>query len=159
MKKLFTLAFIALGTYAFAQNPDTLSIEKIMRDPKWIGTSPSGIRWSDDSKKIYFNWNPDNEFRESLYSITTGNNSPQKVGLDEWRDMAPGYGAKWNTKHTLKVYAKNGDIFLESIKSGKTVQLTSTTDREADPTFNGAEDEVLFTRGNNLYAIKRNRTG
>ena len=154
MKKLFTLALIAIGTHSFAQKLDTLGIEKIMRDPKWIGTSPSSIRWSDDSKKIYFNWNPDNDFRESLYSITPGNITPQKVGIDERRDMVPGYGAKWNKNHTLKVYAKNGDIYLENIKSGKTIQLTSTTDREGEPTFNSAEDEVLFTRGNNLYAIK-----
>jgi dipeptidyl aminopeptidase/acylaminoacyl peptidase len=156
MKKLFTLALIAAGTHAFAQKLDTLTIEKIMRDPKWIGTSPSGIRWSDDSKKIYFNWNPDANIRESLYSATPGNTTPQKVGIDEQKTLVPEYGAKWNKAHTLKAYAKNGDIFLENIRSGKTVQLTSTTDREAEPTFNSSEDEVLFIRGNNLYGIHLN---
>jgi dipeptidyl aminopeptidase/acylaminoacyl peptidase len=154
MKKLFTLALIAFGTPVFAQKLDTLSIEKIMRDPKWIGTSPSGIRWSDDSRKIYFNWNPDADLRESLYSVTPGNNMPMKVGIDERKELVPEYGAKWSKNHTLKVFARNGDIFLENIRSGKTVQLTSTTDRESEPTFNAAEDEVLFLRGNNLYAIK-----
>lgn len=156
MKKLFTLALIAAGSHAFAQKLDTLSIEKIMRDPKWIGTSPAGIRWSDDSKKIYFTWNPDNEFKESLYSITPGNINPQKVGINERKDMVPAYGAKWNRNHTLKLFSRNGDIFLENLKTGKTTQLTSTTDREEDPTFNGAENKVIFQRGDNLYAMSLN---
>ena len=153
MKKFLTLLLIAACTNAFAQRLDTLTIEKIMRDPKWIGVAPSNIRWSDDSKKIYFNWNPESKYRDELYSITTGNIEPEKVSLDEHRDMVPGYG-DWNKKHTLKVYAKNGDIFLEDIRSGKNIQLTNTTDLESDPSFNSAEDEVLFTRGNNLYALK-----
>ena len=64
MKKLFTLFLIVVGTHAFAQKLDTLTIEKIMRDPKWIGVSPSDIKWSDDGKKIYFKWNPENTFRD-----------------------------------------------------------------------------------------------
>ena len=53
MNKLFTLILIAVSTNAFAQKLDTLTVEKIMRDPnKWIGTSPTGVNWSDDSKKV-----------------------------------------------------------------------------------------------------------
>jgi len=155
MKKLFTLLLIAVCTNAFAQKLDTLTIEKIMRDPKWMGVAPSNPRWSDDSKKVYFNWNPNNEFKDVLYSITPGNINPQKVGIDEKRDLIPGYG-QWNKKHTIKVYAKNGDVFIENIKTGKIIQLTTTTDREENPAFNASEDEVLFTRGNNLYALKLN---
>ena len=36
-----------------------LTVEQIMRDPKWIGTSPSEIFWSYDSKAINFRWNPE----------------------------------------------------------------------------------------------------
>jgi dipeptidyl aminopeptidase/acylaminoacyl peptidase len=153
MKKLFTPLLIVACFQSFAQKLDTLTIEKIMRDPKWIGVAPDNIRWGDDSKKIYFEWDPQNEFRSSMYAVTTTDINPQKVSVDEQRDLVPGNG-KWNKNHTLKVYDKNGDVFLEDIKSGKSIQLTNTTDRENNPTFNAAEDAVLFTRANNLYAIK-----
>ncbi len=155
MKKTFTLLLLAACTNSFAQKLDTLTIEKIMRDPKWIGTAPSGIHWDDDSKKIYFNWNPQNEDRDALYYITTNNTDPEKVTLDEKRAIVPQYG-KWNKSHTKKVYVKNGDIFLEDIKSGKITQLTSTGDRENNPTFSGDESKVLFMRGNNVFALKLN---
>jgi dipeptidyl aminopeptidase/acylaminoacyl peptidase len=158
MKRILTLFLIAVSAPAFAQKLDTLSIEKIMRDPKWIGVSPSNIRWSDNSKKVYFECNPQSEYRGCTYSITTNNTTPQKVSIQERRSF-PGYFGTWNRKHTQRVYVKNGNIFLEDVKSGKTTQLTNTTDRMDNPSFSGDESKVLFTNGNNLYAIKLNGGG
>ena len=153
MKKLITLILVAACTNSFAQKLDTLTVEKIMRDPKWIGVAPSNVRWDDDSKRVYFDWNPQNEYKDALYYITTSNTDPERLTTEEKRDLIPDNG-KWNKKHTQKVYVKNGDIFLEDIRSGKITQLTGTGDKESNPTFNGAEDEVLFMRGNNLFALK-----
>jgi len=81
MKRTFTLLLIAASVNSFAQKLDKLTVEKIMRDPKWIGTSPSNIHWSDDSKKLYFDWNPKGADNDSLYSITPGNTNPATVSL------------------------------------------------------------------------------
>lgn len=154
MKKLLTLILLAMGTtHAFAQKLETLTVEKIMSDPKWIGTSPSDIRWSDDSRKIYFKWNPDNADLEELYSITTSDEKPQKVSLPERKTLSAGYGV-WNQNHTVKLFEKNGDIFLSDVSRGKIIQLTNTTDRESAPAFSGDESQVLFIRNDNLYALK-----
>jgi len=153
MKKLITLVLLGASIGASAQKLDTLTIEKIMRDPKWIGVSPSGIHWADDSKKIYFNWNPANAERDELFSITPTAIQPVKIGVDEKKAMPSAYGA-WNKKHTLKVFEKNGDIYLEEPRTGKIQQLTNTSAREYDPSFNGDESSVLFLNGDNLYALK-----
>jgi dipeptidyl aminopeptidase/acylaminoacyl peptidase len=158
MKKTFTLLLLIASIHSFAQKLDTLTVDKIMRDPKWIGLLPSEFTWSDDSKKLYFNWNYELAPLDSIFSISPGNTTPQKVSLDERRAMPAG-DAQWNKNHTLKVYAKNGDIFLEDIRSGKITQLTNTTDQESSPAFNAGEDEVLFTKGDNLYALKLNGSG
>src|SRR5476651_2428596 len=98
MKKTLTLFLLLLATCSFAQKLDKLTVEKIMRDPLWMGTSPSNISWSDDSKKIYFNWNPENAPREALYQITPTDNKPVKVSIDERKAMIPAQGT-WNKKH------------------------------------------------------------
>jgi dipeptidyl aminopeptidase/acylaminoacyl peptidase len=153
MKKLITLLLLASCTGSFAQKLETLTIEKIMRDPKWIGVSPSNVHWGDDSKKIFFNWNPANAERDELFAITPDNIKPLKVGIDEQKTMAP-QGGVWNKKHTLKVYEKNGDIWLADPKTGKVLQLTNTADRESRPAFTGDESKILFTRADNLYSLK-----
>ena len=61
-----------------AQSLGELTVEKIMRDPKWIGSAPTGLNWSPDSKTVYFNWNPDKAAADSLYKITLQNRIPQK---------------------------------------------------------------------------------
>jgi len=155
MKKLFTLILISAYANAFAQKLETLTVEKIMRDPKWIGTSPSNIRWGDDSKKVYFNWNPEKTDLNELYSITPSDSKPQKVTLDERKALSSANGS-WNKKHTIKLFEKNGDIFLSDIVKRKVIQLTSTVDRESNPVFNGDENRVLFIRNDNLYAIPLN---
>ena len=155
MKKLFTLLLIAISAQAFAQKLDQLTVEKIMRDPKWIGTSPSGLYWSDDSKKLYFNWNPEKAERASLYSISPTNTSPGKLSLDERKTLVPPYG-EWNKKHNKKLYEKDGDIFLFDLAKGINYQITHTTDRESNPRFAAEENNVLFQRGDNLFTLNLN---
>jgi len=153
MKTSLTLSLLFMVSGAMAQKLETLTVEKIMRDPKWMGVSPSNIRWSDDSKKIYFNWNPNSTERDELFSITASNLKPQKVSLDEQRDMTPENG-RWNKKHTLKIFERNGDIYLLNVRNGKIAQLTNTTDRELYPTFTGDESGIIYTNAaNNLYKI------
>jgi dipeptidyl aminopeptidase/acylaminoacyl peptidase len=156
MKTRFTLLFLCFGFAASAQKLEVLTVEKIMRDPKWMGVSPDNIRWSDDSKKIYFNWNPDKTERDELFYISPNNIKPQKATLAQRRDLVPDNG-KWNKKRTLKTFEKNGDIYLLEAASGKTVQLTNTTNRESNPTFSGDENSIIFTNDNNLYALKLNK--
>src|SRR4051812_44138346 len=52
-----------------SQNNQQLSVEKIMRDQRWIGVSPSNYRWSGDSKSVYFDWNPENKRQSSTYQV------------------------------------------------------------------------------------------
>jgi len=158
MKRIITLLLLANTAAAFAQKLDTLTIEKIMRDPKWIGVSPSDIHWSDDSKKILFKWNIDKTGPDELFAITPANTAPQKVSIADQRSL-PAENGSWNKKRTEKVFEKNGDLFLEDLKLGKTVQLTRTAQRESSPAFNGNESRIIFSQGSNLFAMNVNGGG
>ncbi len=50
-----------------------------MQDPKWIGTSPSDIFWSYDSKSIYFKWNPEKNISDSFYNYSLEQNTNFKI--------------------------------------------------------------------------------
>jgi Tol biopolymer transport system component len=157
MKRSFTLLFILATFTSFAQKLETLTVEKIMRDPKWIGPVPTNVQWSDDSKKVYFNWVPDHAPVRELFAVTTANTTPVKVSLDEQKDLSR--NGQWNKKHSLKVFERNGDLFLSEPKTGKVIQLTQTNDRESNPAFSGDESRIIFTRNDNLYALKLSSGG
>src|SRR6478736_3471987 len=150
MKKQILFLFILASKVATAQL-SPLSVEKIMRDPKWIGVAPSNIFWSEDSKSIYFNWNPDKNWGDSLYSITLANRSPQKVNPFNRRNL-PSTNGTYNKAKTKKLYEKNGDLFLLDIPGLKTIQITATNDRESNPAFSLDERKVLLTANMNLFS-------
>lgn len=148
MKKLFILIFAP--TLVWGQALTELSVEKIMRDPKWIGVSPSNIFWSEDSKQIYFQWNPEKNPGDSLYSISITNSSPVKVS-SSIRKQLTSFGP-YNRSRSKKVFEKNGDIFLLDIPSNKTTQITNSVERESNPSFSFDERKILFVTAGNMFS-------
>ncbi|GHN00221.1 peptidase S9 [Cytophagales bacterium WSM2-2] len=149
MKKLVILLFFpALG---WSQTLSELTVEKIMRDPKWIGVAPTNVLWSEDGKQIYFQWNPEKNPGDSLYSITPVNQTPVKVGPAARRQLPANFG-NYNTLRTKKTYEKNGDIFLLDILTGKVTQITNSVDRETGPAFSFDEKRITFIANNNLFS-------
>lgn len=150
MKKLLFLALIS--TSAFGQQLAPLTVDKIMRDPKWMGTSPSNVFWSEDSKQVYFSWNPDNAPADSLYSASVAAKTPQKVSPKVRRALPTGFG-EYNKNRTKRVFEKNGDIYLLDVATGKETQITNTLERESNATFSFNEKRVYLTLDANVYAF------
>ncbi|UTA67378.1 prolyl oligopeptidase family serine peptidase [Emticicia sp. 21SJ11W-3] len=150
MKKHFILLavlFCSLTTKA------QLTVEKIMQEPyKWIGTSPGNIFWSEDSKTIYFSWNPDKNKSDSLYKIVLPDKTPLKVTPKERRSL-PSQQGTYNKDYSLKVYEKQGELYLLYTNTQKIKQLTSTIEREAGPYFSGDETKIIFTKSGNLFSL------
>jgi Tol biopolymer transport system component len=136
----------------FSQSLTPLTVEKIMRDPKWMGTSPSGIQWSSDGEKLFFNWNPDKAPADSLYYITLTNRNPVKASALEKKSLEVQAGYVYNEARTAYLFVKEGDVFYTDIKTGKTKRIIQTTDIESSPRFSFNESKIVYTRGQNLYA-------
>lgn len=155
MRKISTIVlFIFISAVSFAQ----LTVEKIMEDPsKWIGTSPSNIFWSEDSKTIYFSWNPEKNMADSLYKITLTDLTPQKVSLAEKSTLAiGGFGPRsdaYSKDFTQKLYLKNGNVYIQNTQTLQEKQLTNTLDRKGSPYFNLDETKVIYSSSNDLYTI------
>ncbi|TXK46439.1 prolyl oligopeptidase family serine peptidase [Pontibacter qinzhouensis] len=152
---LLLLLTLSVGTAQAQEAQTPLSVEKIMRNPTWMGTSPSNIAWSEDGRKVYFNWNPDANRKDSLYSVLADGKNIRKVSPQERRNLPTGTGS-YNRARTKRVYEKNGDIFLLDIKSGKVQQVTNTVEREINPSFTFDEQKVAFLKDNNLYTWSLN---
>src|SRR5882672_8265240 len=148
MKNLFFL--LLMGVSAAAQQLAPLTVEKIMRDPKWMGVAPSNFYWSEDSKQIYFQWNPENFPGDSLYSISLTNLRPAKVSPAVRRQLSS-FG-QYNQARTKKVFEKSGNVFLLDVLTNKTVQITNSVERESSPSFSFDEKKVLFVVSSNLFS-------
>jgi len=144
------LFFLLISASAYSQQLGELTVEKIMRDPKWIGVAPSNLFWAENSKQFFFNWNPEKFPGDSLYIFALPDGKPTKVNASIRRQLPSVFGT-YNKTRTKKVYEKNGDLFLLDIASNRITQITNTIDRESNPTFSGDERKVIFISNGNLF--------
>lgn len=146
MKRIF-FALLLFTSYVNAQQLAPLTVEKIMRDPKWMGVSPSNFSWTPDSKSVIFTWNPEGKEREQTYKVNVGETTP--LVYTETPTNNP--TIIFNKDGSFGVYEKNGDLFL--VPKGKSeIQLFSTLERESNPRFMPT-GEILFQRGDNFFVL------
>jgi dipeptidyl aminopeptidase/acylaminoacyl peptidase len=151
MKKLLLLLLVQQTLITYSQL-SPLSVEKIMRDPKWIGTSPSTPQWTADGKYLLFNWNPEKAAADSLYYISPNAPVPQKSTWAFRQAVITENQVQYNTQYDQYVYAQNGDIYLTFIKTGITRRITQSVATEGNPQFSFNDHKIVYTREQNAWA-------
>ncbi|RXJ45620.1 S9 family peptidase [Gelidibacter gilvus] len=146
----FSLLFSFLFINLHAQQSE-LSVEKIMQDPKWMGTFPSNVKWDQNSNGIYFNYNKDADPSDSLYRVQLANPKKiEKVSWTEEKDIDFSRGT-YNKSKTKKIYSKGNTLVILDIKSGKEIELLQFPKNIGSPNFLANEDWIAFEADNNAY--------
>jgi dipeptidyl aminopeptidase/acylaminoacyl peptidase len=139
----------------------SLTVDNIMRGPELVGYEPAQVRWSGDSREIYFEWKE--HTRKETDPMETWVVNRDGSGLrklsDEEARLAPPVFGDTSKDHRLTVYANGGDLFLYNRQTGKTDRITRTTDPEANPRFLPDGKRIAFTRANNLYVTSLDGAG
>jgi dipeptidyl aminopeptidase/acylaminoacyl peptidase len=148
MKKLLFVAGLFATLFAVAQ---PLTVEKIMSDPRWMGTSPSNAFWSNDNKTVFFSWNPQKNIADSLYSYTVGGSAPQKANPWDVVKINAINNAVYNTAGTQMVYVYRGDLYWVDIKTNKTLRITQTEEFESSPKFIVNDEWIAYNKNQNLF--------
>ncbi len=147
---VFLFIFSLIPISGIAQSSE-LSVEKIMQDPSWMGTFPSNIQWSEDSKTIYFNYNLQKDPSDSLYKIQLSQQaSILKVPLQEQRNQISSRG-DYNKDRTKKVFTKDGNLMLFSVKEKSAKTLLELGASISNPNFQQNENLISFEMEDNLY--------
>jgi dipeptidyl aminopeptidase/acylaminoacyl peptidase len=155
---VYCFVFIYLPVLIAAQpavsNRSSLKIEQIMQGEKFVGFLPEDIRWSPDSRTIYFSWNPEQDTLRSEYKIVIGEDQARKLSLEE--EQALPASGNYNSNRSQLVYSKNGDIFLLDIANNSTRQISNTVGRESNPKFSADGNFVIYQSNNNLFSWEKN---
>jgi len=152
---VFILICSSLGGFSQIQknNKSVLTIEKIMQNPdKWIGTLPENISWSDDSKTIYFNWNPEQDTLSSLHAYSASTKNITKVSIEE-KQKLPSDEGEYKLDYSAKVFIRNGNLFLLDLKKGTEKQLTDWLGRASQVRFTVDQQNISFVFNQNLYLL------
>lgn len=147
------VSFLSLYASTSCAQTSPLSVEKIMKAPKWMGTFPENIEWGTQSNTIYFDYNPEGNSTDSLYKVTLKNlDKIEKVTLAERKAMISKYGSFNNTK-TKKLYTKDNALYLYDLAKNKSSVLIDLGARLSDITFLKDETKIAFTHESNAYVL------
>jgi dipeptidyl aminopeptidase/acylaminoacyl peptidase len=129
-----------------------LTVDSIMRGPKLVGYPPTGLRWSGDSSRLYFEWRRPGDDETSTWVVGRDGGPPRQLSDEERRSAPPENGA-WDTAHRRVLFVDHGDIVLLDSVSGTRREITRTTGAESHPRWARHERAVTFVRDNNLFAV------
>lgn len=153
-RKMLFLPLLCIVLFqSWAQSP--LTVDYIMRDPRWMGTFPSAPFWSEDGKTIYFRYNLEKDPADSLYKIDLANPTQiSKVQWSEEKDLRKDTPIT-NTSQTLRIYRDNKKIQLEDLKKQTTVTLLEWFEPVSNLQFQTNDQLISFVSGGNIYLFDR----
>lgn len=149
-RKLFLLPFLVFFlTESAAQT--SLSVDYIMRDPKWMGTFPSSPSWSEDGNQIFFRYNLENDPADSLYKIDL--NQPTQISKVHWAEEKSLSKSllTYTSDKTLKIYREDDSIILEEPKKKATTTLFEWFEPISNIQFLSDQNRFSFNSGGNIY--------
>ena len=133
--------------------PFELTVDSIMRGPKLVGYPQTGLRWSGDSSRLYFEWRRPGDDEAATYVVgRDGGGDPRKLS-DEERRSAPPVNGVWDKAHRRVLFADQGDIVLVDSVANTRRQITRMTGSESNPRWARGESAITFIRDNNLFLV------
>lgn len=152
-KLLFLPGLLCFFAVVQAQSP--LTVDYIMRDPKWMGTFPSAHSWSEDSKQIFFRYNLENDPADSLYKIDL--TKPSQISKVHWPEekLLRKELSTFNSDQSLRLYKEKNTIYLEDRKKGSTSALVDWFESFTNLQFLANENLVSFISGSNVFLVDR----
>jgi dipeptidyl aminopeptidase/acylaminoacyl peptidase len=148
---------LALGPLAAAPSGKKfdLSIANIMRGPNLVGFEPTGVHWSTDNSKIYFQWKHASDPLAApmdTYVVNANGSGLRKLSEDEAL-LVPPAALDTNSDRSLSVFSAEGDLVVVENATGKRRQVTKTSEAETNPRFTPDGHKITYMKGGNLYLM------
>ena len=161
MKRALIL-MCAIGAMAQAPSPKSvpflLTVDSIMRGPELVGNPPNNLRWSGDSKELYFEWLIPKDDQPSTWVVGRDGGSPRRLSETE-RRMAPPANGQWDARRRRVLGVDRGDIVIIDTVDRKRIDVTRTTGNESSPRWARNETHVTFVRDNSLFIVPVDHVG
>jgi dipeptidyl aminopeptidase/acylaminoacyl peptidase len=150
---LILYAAIAAALPALFASPlasaQTLTLDRIMADPDWIGSSVEQAWWSWDGKQALYLRKRDGATIRDVWQVPATGGTPARVG-DAARAGLDAAQPVYDATRTRMAYARNGDIFVRDLRNGALTQLTRSDAQESLPQWS-RDGGLVWRAGNDWF--------
>jgi dipeptidyl aminopeptidase/acylaminoacyl peptidase len=143
------IAASAASSAAGAPAQTSLTLEKIMADPDWIGPPVRDAYWSADAKAVYYSLKRIDSPIVDLHRIDPATGRDQVVDAAA---MANADGpAVYDRAGRRAAFIRHRDIFVRDLSSGRLLQITRTPQLKTDPQFSVDGRTLSFRVDNDWF--------
>jgi dipeptidyl aminopeptidase/acylaminoacyl peptidase len=142
----------APGTSGASTGRFPLTVDSIMRGPALVGYPPTGLRWSGDGTRLYFEWQARDEDESATWVVGADGSSLRRLS-EEDRRLAPPVNGQWDRARRRVLSAAKGDIALIDTVTGTRTDLTRMAGGESSPRWARDETHVTFVRDGGLFLL------
>lgn len=152
----FAAALLSMAGHAAAQPAETLTMDRIMADPDWIGPAVEQAWWSWDGKTAIYSRKREGATVRDLWTVPAAGGAPvrttdaERAALDAARPVL-------DATRTRMAFVRNGDVFVRDLRSGALTQLTRSEAQESRPQW--SRDGGLIWRAGNEWSRWTAATG
>src|SRR5438067_1970630 len=151
MQKTLAIVLLCAALPAGAQQaaPFDFSIKNIMRGPELYGRQPTDVRWSADSKWIYFTWlEAGTDWRETPKQFRVRaipGSKPERVSIQQVDSTGSRFARGGDRSHNGRYSAVefNGDLDINDLTSGITRRGAQTTEPERNAKVSDDDGQVV----------------
>jgi dipeptidyl aminopeptidase/acylaminoacyl peptidase len=158
------VAWLAIApSHLVAQQRDTarfhLDIPSIMRGTETAGRTPTDVRWTSDSKWVYFQWDPPGtDWRAPLepYRVRAEPGAaPEKLTRAQLDSAAPALATGPTTNDgKWRALSLHGDLWLVDVASGSERRLTQTAQMEQALGWSADQRRLFYRVGDAVFAMR-----
>jgi dipeptidyl aminopeptidase/acylaminoacyl peptidase len=142
-------SLFALLLFAITAQSQNLKLEEIMKGDGFIGVQPVNERWSLDGKKVYFEWNPNNELGLSTYLWEKGMAKPVAASPQDAAFSKLDF--KRNPGSDLVYYIDKGGLYSYSLKNKTTKKIFQQRNPISNLQLGSQAGVLLFEQNENLF--------
>jgi dipeptidyl aminopeptidase/acylaminoacyl peptidase len=137
-----------------------LTVDSVMRGPRLVGHPPTALRWSGDSRELFFEWRQRDEAedQEATWVVPRTGGAPRRL-TDEERRLAPAPSGAWDETRRRIVFVEDGDVAVVDTVARTRRQVTRTSGAEGRPRWTRKDTHVSFVRENGVFVAALSGTG
>ena len=127
-----------------------ITLDQAMADPDWIGPPVETPTWSADGRTIQYKLKRKGSSVRDLHRIDAAGGNDVVVDPAAMAD-ADGSNIVFDASRQRAAFARNGDIFVRDIRSGRLTQVTRSPATESAPQFSADGRAVQYRAGTDWY--------
>ncbi|MCR9172724.1 MAG: prolyl oligopeptidase family serine peptidase [bacterium] len=153
MLKYFACAALSLlSLNALSQdypNASSLDLRAIMQGHDFVGHLPENAHWSLTGEHILFDWNPDAEPGNSLYSYNLKTKSTNIITPEFYKNNTDFWGG---SASDYTYFIENGALYHFDFKNKQSELIYRSANRVSNVQYHSGSDYVYFQEGDEIKA-------